>query len=51
MGIMGSLSFTVFVAGILFNDISQINSNVDTLLTDVGYIRGVIDSWDNGNYP
>ena len=50
MGIVASISFTVFVAGILFSDISQINANVDTLLTDVGYIRGVISTWDESTY-
>jgi hypothetical protein len=51
IGISASLSFTVFVAGIIFGELGHINDDVDVLLTDVGYIRGVIDSWDEGYIP
>jgi len=42
-GIAASLTFTVFVTGILFDSISAINTNIDTLLQDVGYIKGMLN--------
>ena len=51
LGIAASLSFTVFVSGILFGQIEEVSNDVDTLLADVGYIRGVVDSWNKTNYP
>jgi len=43
MGIIASISFTVYVAGLLFTEVAAINSNVDILIKDVGYIKGVLD--------
>jgi len=43
MGIIASISFTVYVAGLLFTEVSAINANVDILIKDVNYIRGVLD--------
>ncbi len=47
--IAAGFSFTVFLTSILFNDISAINNDVDQILSDVGYIKGVISQWES--YP
>lgn len=42
IGIGASLSFTVFISTIIFGQIENLSNNVDTLLADVGYIKGHI---------
>ena len=43
MGIIASVSFTVYISGILFGAVTGIESYVKALLQEVGYIKGVID--------
>lgn len=45
-GIMASIGFTAFVATWLWAGQVEIANDVDTILADVGYIKGVIESWD-----
>jgi len=49
LGIAASVSFTIYVAGLLFGEVNALNQNVDKLLEDVGYIKGVISKWET--YP
>jgi len=48
-GIMGSIGFTAFIAGWLWFGQVEIANDVDTILTDIGYIKGVISQWET--YP
>lgn len=48
-GIMGSIGFTAFIAGWLWFGQVEIANDVDTILTDIGYIKGVISQWPT--YP
>jgi len=43
MGIIASISFTVYVSGLLFTEVSAINVNMDTLMKEVSYIKGLLD--------
>ena len=45
-GIVASMSFTIFVAGWLFMMVGEVGNDVDQLLDDVGYIKGVISQWN-----
>ena len=45
LGIGASLSFTVFVASWFGAGIAEVSNDVDKLLEDVGYIKGVLSSW------
>lgn len=45
-GIVASMSFTMFVAGWLFIGVGEVANDVDQLLEDVGYIKGVISQWN-----
>jgi len=45
-GIAGSIGLTVFLAGIIFADISGIHETLQTMSEDIGYIKGVISAWD-----
>ncbi len=47
LGIGASLSFTVFVAGWFGIGLSEVANDVDTLLEDVGYIKGVLSQWSS----
>jgi len=49
MGIIASISFTVYVASLLFGEISTLNANMDTVLTKLGFIEGVVSRWES--YP
>ena len=41
--IVGGFSFTILLNGMLRGDIIEINNDVDTILSEVGYIKGHID--------
>ena len=43
LGVIASVSFTIYVSGLLFGEVSAINQNVDKLIADVGYIKGLLD--------
>lgn len=43
MGIVASVSFTVYISGILFGAVTGIENDVKVLIQDIGYIKGVID--------
>ncbi len=47
--IVAGFSFTILMTGFLRGDIIEINNDVDTILSDVGYIKGVISQWQE--YP
>lgn len=49
IGIGASLSFTIFVSSIVFTQIESLADNVNSLVADVGYIKGVISNWST--YP
>jgi len=42
--IAAGFSFTIFISGIIFADLGEINNDVDQILSDVGYIKGMINS-------
>ena len=42
--IAAGFSFTIFISGIIFNDLGEINNDVDQILSDVGYIKGMLNS-------
>ena len=46
LGIGASLSFTVFVAGWFGMSITELGNDVDKLLEDVGFIKGVLSQWE-----
>lgn len=43
VGIVASVSFTVYIAGLLFGAVTGLQTDVKGLLEDVGYIKGVLD--------
>jgi len=43
MGIVASVSFTVYIAGMLFGAVTGIQTDVKGLLEEIGYIKGVLD--------
>jgi len=43
MGIVASVSFTVYIAGILMGAVTGIQTDIKGLIEDVGYIKGVLD--------
>lgn len=43
VGIVASVSFTVYIAGLLFGTLTELQGDVKGLLEDVGYIKGVLD--------
>ena len=49
LGIAASVSFTVYVASLLFGEIATLNTNMDTVLTKLGFIEGVLSKWET--YP
>jgi len=43
MGIVASVGFTVYIAGILFGTVNGIQTDVKSLIEEVGYIKGILD--------
>ena len=50
LGIAASLSFTVFVASWFGASIAEVSNDVDKLLEDVGYIKGVLSQWEQSTH-
>jgi len=44
MGIVASVGFTVYISGILFGAVTGIQTDVKSLIEEVGYIKGMINS-------
>lgn len=48
-GISASIGLTLFLAGWLWFGLTEVSNDVDTILSDIGYIKGVISQWES--YP
>jgi len=42
MGIVASVSFTVYIAGILFGTMTGVQNDVKGMIEDIGYIKGML---------